>query len=222
MANITREDAAERSRLIANASYDVQLDFTGQDTFRSHTVIRFAACPARRVSSTWWRRDVRGAVLNGFVLAAPFRDRLALPFLSAENELIVDAEHEYSTSGVGIHRFVDPENDEVFLYSQFATMYACHAFACFDQPDIKGTFRFTVTAPAHWVVVSNTKAPTPRAATPDGPLTWAFEPTVPLPTYATAVCAGPYAFVEGSLQSVKGDDPRARLRPAAAHRALRR
>ena len=86
-------------------------------------------------------------------------------------------------------------------------MYACHAFACFDQPDIKGTFRFTVTAPAHWVVVSNTKAPTPRAATPDGPLTWAFEPTVPLPTYATAVCAGPYAFVEGSLQSVKGAIP---------------
>ena len=110
-------------------------------------------------------------------------------------------------SGVGIHRFVDPENDEVFLYSQFATMYACHAFACFDQPDIKGTFQFTVTAPAHWVVVSNTTAPIPHAPVPHGPLTWAFEPTVALPTYATAVCAGPYAFVEGSLQSVKGEIP---------------
>ena len=207
MANITRGDAAERSLVIASASYDIRLDFTGEDTFRSHTVIRFAAVPGEASFVDVVATRVRGAVLNGFVLAAPFGNRIGLPLLQADNELIVDAEHEYSTSGVGIHRFVDPENGEVFLYSQFATMYACHAFACFDQPDIKGTFRFTVTAPAHWVVVSNTKAPTPQAQVPDGPLTWEFEPTVPLPTYATAVCAGPYAFVEGSLRSVKGDIP---------------
>ena len=209
MANITREDAAERSRFITNASYDIRLDFTGEDTFRSHTVIRFTGVPGATTFVDVVATEVRGAVLNGEVLGAPQCDRLQLPALAAHNELIVDAEHAYSNSGVGIHRFVDPENGNVFLYSQFATMYACHAFACFDQPDIKGTFQFTVTAPATWVVVSNTKAPTASGPVdlPDAPLTWAFERTVPLPTYATAVCAGPYAFVEGTIRSVKGDIP---------------
>ena len=78
MANITREDAAERSQLIASASYEVQLDFTGQDTFRSHTVIKFAAVPGSASFVDVVATRVRGAVLNGFVLAAPFRDRVAL------------------------------------------------------------------------------------------------------------------------------------------------
>jgi aminopeptidase N len=209
VANITREDAAERARLISDTSYDISLDFTAQDTFHSHTVIRFAGMPGASTFVDVVATRVLGAVLNGVVLGVPEGDRLHLPELAAQNELIVDADHAYSNSGVGIHRFVDPENGNVFLYSQFATMYACHAFACFDQPDLKGRFQFTVTAPATWVVVSNTKVPTASGTVelPDAPLTWEFERTVPLPTYATAVCAGPYAFVEGTIRSVKGDIP---------------
>ncbi|MGC4174223.1 aminopeptidase N [Demequina sp.] len=208
MANLTREEAADRAALIASADYDVALDFTGgSDSFRSVSVIRFASVPG---AATFVDvvGDVAHAMLNDVELFAPTGGRLALPGLAAENVLVVEATHAYSTAGVGIHRFVDPENGETFLYSQFATMYACHAFACFDQPDIKGTFAFTVTAPSHWVVVSNSVAPVADGgSTSDGPLTWAFERTVPLPTYATAVCAGPYAFVEGSITSVKGEIP---------------
>lgn len=207
MANLTREEAAERSLLIASAEYDVALDFTGHgDTFRSRSEIRFASVPGSATFLDVAATRVLSATLNGVDLLAPAGDRLALPGLAADNVIVVEAEHAYSNAGVGIHKFVDPENDEVFLYSQFATMYACHAFACFDQPDIKGTFAFTVTAPAHWVVVSNAKAPAPTGDA-GGQRTWAFDRTVPLPTYATAVCAGPYAFVEGTIRSVKGDIP---------------
>jgi aminopeptidase N len=210
VANLTREEAADRSVLIASAEYDVALDFTGEgDTFRSVSTIRFASVPGAATFLDVAATRIASATLNGMTLLAPSGDRLALPGLEQDNIIVVEAEHAYSTAGVGIHRFVDPENGETFLYSQFATMYACHAFACFDQPDIKGTFEFSVTAPAHWVVVSNTKAPTPSGgeAGPDGALTWVFDRTVPLPTYATAVCAGPYAFVEGSITSVKGEVP---------------
>ncbi|MCR6711514.1 MAG: aminopeptidase N [Demequina sp.] len=207
MANIKREEAAARAALIASAEYDVTFDFTGGgDTFRSRSVVRFAGVPGEATFVDVVAAGVTSATLNGVALFDPTGGRLALPGLAADNELVVEAEFAYSNAGVGIHRFVDPENGETFLYSQFATMYASHAFACFDQPDIKGTFAFTVTAPGNWVVASNSRAPLPSGG-PDGPLTWAFDRTVPLPTYATAVCAGPYAFVEGTIQSVKGEIP---------------
>jgi len=207
VANITREEAARRATLLADAEYDVSLAFTAEgDVFRSRTAIRFAGVPGESTFVDVVATQVLAATLNGAPLAAPEHDRIALPSLEAVNELIIEADHAYSTAGVGIHRFVDPENDEVYLYSQFATMYASHAFACFDQPDIKGTFGFIVTAPAHWVVVSNTRAPEPTD-NGDGTRTWAFDRTVPLCTYATAVCAGPYAYVEGTLRSAKGEIP---------------
>jgi aminopeptidase N len=207
MANLTREEAAERSVLIASAEYDVTLDFTGAETFRSRAVIRFASVPGSATFIDVVAEQVLSARLNGVATLAPAGGRIALVGLEAQNEIVIEAEHAFSTAGVGIHRFVDPENGETFLYSQFATMYACHAFACFDQPDIKGTFQFTIVAPANWVVVSNAKAPVPSGTGAHSALTWVFDRTVPLPTYATAVCAGPYAFVEGSITSVKGEVP---------------
>ena len=58
-------------------------------------------------------------------------------------------------TGEGLHRFVDPVDGGVYLYSQFETADAKRMFACFDQPDLKARYRLTVTAPADWKVVSN-------------------------------------------------------------------
>ena len=71
----------------------------------------------------------------------------------------------YMNTGEGLHRFVDPVDDEVYLYSQFEVADSRRVFAVFEQPDLKATFAFTVTAPAHWTVVSNypqVGAPEPR------------------------------------------------------------
>ena len=78
-----------------------------------------------------------------------------LPELAEHNVLVIDADLLYTTIGQGLHRFVDPIDDEVYLYSQFETTDAKRMFACFDQPDLKATFTLHVTAPAHWKVISN-------------------------------------------------------------------
>ena len=78
--------------------------------------------------------------------------------------LIVRADCTYSHTGEGLHRFVDPADDRVYLYSQFEVPDARRVFTTFEQPDLKATFTFTVTAPAHWKVVSN--APTPEPVSP--------------------------------------------------------
>ena len=87
---------------------------------------------------------------------------IALTGLAEHNVVVVDADCRYSNTGEGLHRFVDPVDSEVYLYSQFETADAKRMFACFDQPDLKATFDVSVTAPQHWQVVSNGATATRR------------------------------------------------------------
>ena len=107
-------------------------------------------------------------------------------------------------TGEGLHRFVDPVDGEVYLYTQFEVPDSRRMFAVFEQPDLKASFRFTVTAPAHWEVVSNSPdaraGRRPRAAR----RRWAFAPTPRISSYITALVAGPYAVVRDELTSRDG------------------
>ena len=112
---------------------------------------------------------------------------IALTGLAEHNVLVVDADCRYSNTGEGLHRFVDPVDSEVYLYSQFETADAKRMFACFDQPDLKATFDISVTAPQHWQVVSNGAT----VSADDGVHTFATTPK--MSTYLVALIAGPYA-----------------------------
>jgi aminopeptidase N len=197
-----RDEAAARARLLTVQSYDVELDLTdgsgapGEGTFRTTTVVRFSCSePGAATHLDLTAPTVHEAVLNGRTLDAAAFDgnRLALSDLQSANELRVVADGAYMRSGEGLHRFVDPVDGSVYLYTQFETFDAHRMFACFDQPDLKAVFRFTVCAPEDWVVVSNggvTDRPDEGAAG-----TWTFEQTPRMSTYITALVAGPYASV---------------------------
>ncbi|MFN3865349.1 MAG: aminopeptidase N [Demequina sp.] len=207
---LTREEASDRARCIGDVAYDIRLDFTPPgDTFRSVTTVTFEAEPDTTtfldLVGTARRIEVEGRVANP--AEAHTDGRIALVDLSGPTTVTVEADCDYRSDGQGIHRFVDPESGDVYLYSQFAADDARRAFACFDQPDIKGTFAFTVTAPSAWTVVSNSPTPEPQAVShADGDANrWAFAPTVPLPCYVAAVVAGPYSWAEGTLTSAKGE-----------------
>jgi aminopeptidase N len=140
--------------------------------------------------------------------------RIALDDLAAENELTVVADAAYMNTGEGLHRFVDPVDDEVYLYSQFEVADSRRVFAVFEQPDLKATFAFTVTAPSHWTVVSNYPVVGQPVAVEggrnrnggrdEGTSTWTFEPTPRIASYITAVVAGPYHSEHGELMSSDG------------------
>jgi aminopeptidase N len=204
--NLTRIEAQERRAIVDTQSYDVALDLTvGAEIFRSRTVIRFAAAEGASTFVDLIARDVREITLNGRAIdLAAFSDsRIALDGLAAQNELIVDADCLYTNTGEGLHRFVDPVDGEVYLYSQFEVPDSRRVFAVFEQPDLKAEFRFTITAPAEWKVVSN--SPTPEPVPGDGgTATWAFEPTPRISSYITALVAGPYEQVFSELTSADG------------------
>lgn len=205
--NLTRIEAQERRAIVDTRSYDIALDLTtGPEVFRSRTVVRFAATEGASTFVDLIARDVREITLNGVALdpAEVFADsRIALTALAAENELIVDADCLYTNTGEGLHRFVDPVDGEVYLYSQFEVPDSRRVFAVFEQPDLKATFAFTVTAPAAWKVVSNSPTPDPVPAA-SGTAIWAFEPTPRISSYITAIVAGPYEATFSELTSASG------------------
>lgn len=205
--NLTRVEAQERASLVSTSSYDVVLDLTtGPETFLSTTTVRFAATEGASTFIDAITRTVHSVTLNGVELdPAQVSDgvRIQLDGLKAENELTVVADAIYTNTGEGLHRFVDPVDGEVYLYSQFEVPDSRRMFAVFEQPDLKAEFTFTVTAPAHWAVVSNSPTPEPTDAG-DGAKTWAFPATSRISSYITALIAGPYESVHSELTSRDG------------------
>ncbi len=206
--NLTREEAAVRAAMVRVDSYDVDLDLgVDEQTFRSTTVARFGCDePGASTFIDLIAPTVLEVRLNGVPLAVDqvvSEGRVALPALAAVNEVVVVAECAYMHTGEGLHRFVDPVDKEVYLYSQFEVADARRVFACFDQPDLKAVHTFTVTAPDHWVVISAQPTPEPSPVGA-GRATWRFTPTPRLSTYVTAVVAGPYHRVGGEITSRDG------------------
>lgn len=208
--NLSRDEARERGRLLDVDAYDVALDVrsaVGQGaaaaTFRSRTTIRFrCAEPGAATFADLLAPSVTSVTLNGRELdpATVFDGtRIALDGLAAENTLVVDAQCAYSRTGEGLHRFVDPEDGEVYLYTQYEPADARRVFANFEQPDLKAPFTFEVTAPEGWVVLSNGA----QEGT-DGAGTHRFARTQPISTYITAVVAGPYHYVSDSYRRTFG------------------
>ncbi|MFJ4775229.1 aminopeptidase N [Streptomyces sp. NPDC088762] len=192
--NLTQHEARERAALLSVEDYRVRIDLTGgPDTFRSATTVRFdCAEPGAATFIELAGAVVHEVLLNGEPLDTAVQGgRIALPGLAAHNELRVVADCRYSRTGEGLHRFTDPVDDRVYLYSQFATADAQRVFACFDQPDLKARLELTVDAPAGWEVASNTPGATSAEPSADA-VTWCFPVSEPLPTYAMALVAGPY------------------------------
>ncbi len=197
--NLTRTEAAERARLLTVGGYDVALDLTvGESEFSSTTVVRFACSePGATTFADLIAASVESVELNGRPLdpaAVVEGNRIRLDGLASDNELRVVTRCPYSRTGEGMHRFVDPVDDAVYLYTQFEPADAKRAFACFDQPDLKATFTFAVTTPQGWQVVSNEPAGDPEPLG-DGRAVTRFATTPRMSTYITAFVAGPYAVV---------------------------
>ncbi|MEL4318143.1 aminopeptidase N [Leifsonia sp. YIM 134122] len=195
-ANLTRTEAEERASVVRVHDYTVALDLTrGPDVFGSETHVRFDATPGASTFIEASTRVIHAIELNGVALPVELGDgtRIRLENLQAENVLRVVSDAAYTNTGEGLHRFVDPVDDAVYLYTEFAVAEANRVFAVFDQPDLKATFQFTITAPDDWQVLSNAPTPLPDAGVADGTAVWEFPAGPVISSYIAAIIAGPYA-----------------------------
>ena len=205
--NLTRTEAVERANILDVHSYHVEIDLTqGSELFGSTTRVKFSAKEGSSSFIDAITGAVHSVVLNGEVLdPTKVSDgiRIQLPSLSNDNELVVVAQGKYTNTGEGLHRFVDPVDQEVYLYTQFEVPDSRRMFAVFEQPDLKATFSFNITAPSYWKVVSNSPTPEPHELR-EGVSVWNFEPTPRISSYITALVAGPYVEVNDQLVSSSG------------------
>lgn len=212
--NLTETEAAERAALIGELSYRVELEVSDDPTaptFRSTTHLGFSC--RRPGAETFLNLTVgepgrlREVVVDGRPSAAAVEgyDGARIPLAGLpEGPVRVDvvADCAYERVGVGLHRVVDPVDQQVYLYTHFEPFDAHKVIACFDQPDLKGTFTVAVRAPVAWEVCGNGRV-LGRDEHGDGSRTWRFNATPPLPTYLMAVAAGDYRVVESEHKGVR-------------------
>ena len=178
-------------------------------TFGSTTTIRFRSNGDETFVDFRGERLLR-AELNGRPLnPSAWRDgRIRLTGLAADNVLAVEGRMAYRSDGEGLHRHVDPQDSQSYLYAMSFLDAGPWWFAGFDQPDVKAAYALDVRAPEDWTVLGNGPS---RTA---GPGRWTITPAGRLPSYLLTLVAGPYASVTGEHAGIPlGLHARASLRP---------
>lgn len=200
-ARLTRDEANDRSDLVDIASYHIELDLRDamdldQPTYPVTTTIHFSSSTTGAETFLNYLGDsVESVTLNETSLDTHLvagSARILLPELEHDNTVIIRSHSRYSHSGEGLHRFVDPVDAQVYLYSQFEPADARRVYPNMEQPDLKAAFHVTMIGPDNWTIASN-GVETERELLPDGIAKVQFAPTKPISTYLTTFLAGPYA-----------------------------
>jgi aminopeptidase N len=197
---LSKAEAELRAALIKDPDYELALTVDGEKVdFTGHETLRFTlAAPADGLTVDFSGGVIQRLLINGAAFAPPSRESgasfIELPkalLRSGENVVISDFTHPYSVDGAGLYRFKDPEDGRVYLYSNFEPYDANKMFPCFDQPDLKASYKLTVVAPSAWSVVS-TSMEEKISADADGRRTWTFGRTPKMSAYVFSMHAGPY------------------------------
>jgi aminopeptidase N len=188
VADLTQDEAIDRSRVIDVESYDVFLDLTGEPVL-SRTEVRFRWLrPDASTFAELRTQGVRGVVLDGVGLPPPEDGRLRLSRAGGADQavLVVEAEAGYSQEGRGLSRFTDPADDASYVMALCYPDCGPEVFCCFDQPDLTATFRFAVRVPDGWECVANG-----QLARREGDVC-TFTPVSGMRPYDLTFCAGPF------------------------------
>jgi len=194
---LDRDTAEARKARVSNLEYEVLIDLSSsQEEFSGDVTLRFDLADASTDLSIDFTGGTVDKVLindapvtaeyNGYFITLP-RDSLE----SGPSSVQVTYSHPYDRDGTGLHRFVDPEDGQTYLYTYLWPYYANRLLPSFDQPSLKAIFSLRVLAPEDWTVVST--SPGSVESTNNGSNSWTFAPTPKISTYLFSLHAGPYA-----------------------------
>jgi aminopeptidase N len=211
---LTMDEARDRSRQVGQVRYVLFFGVDGShDDFEGRAVISFFWRGRNGAAKPLFIDFHGGAIqslnINGAtqtteaITKAYDGSRIELPesrLVSGTNRIEIAFTHPYGNTGTGLHRFVDPEDQKVYLYSQAEPFDANRIFPCFDQPDLKATFELTVEAPENWAVIANMAER--EVTTFDQKSSWQFPPSPLFSTYLFALHAGPYEVWKADKEEI--------------------
>ncbi|WP_221933009.1 aminopeptidase N [Tessaracoccus rhinocerotis] len=209
-ANLTREETAARAEAVTLSTQQVTVDLRDCQDLRQPTYpVRSAIRLTSSQPETWidyLGDSVTAVLVDGQVRPIEFdgaRVRVRDLPVGQECEVVVEGASLYSRTGEGLHRFQDPADSLVYLYTQYEPADARRVMPCFEQPDMKARYSFSVIGPDGWQLLSN-QPEVARTGAGEAMVCVDFAETPPLSSYITCICAGPYHRVESSWTSPDG------------------
>jgi aminopeptidase N len=203
---IPRDLARQRAQQIKDVHYRLAYNLWPKaDSFVGHEVLSFVQNPVEgRPVSEWL--DFREGTISGLSVNGHFSSpqiqngHVELPgkYLQAgENKIEIDFIAPVAPAGKAITRFEDKDDGNEYLYTLFVPMDADMAFPCFDQPDLKATFKLALNMPLGWTAISNTAGEETQKEDigKSSVHRIEFAETRPISTYLFAFAAGPFQKV---------------------------
>jgi aminopeptidase N len=197
---LDRQTADSRKARVSGVEYDLYVDVhNSAERFSGEVTIRFELTdPSSDLNIDFGGGTVQRVLVNGNPIRVDYNGFfLTLPsgmLQSGANSVAVEFEHSYDEDGTGLHRFVDPEDGLIYLYTYLWPYYANRLFPSFDQPNLKAEISLIVRAPADWTVVSTGTGT--AEPSDDGSTLWRFSTTPKMSTYVFSLHAGPYNIWE--------------------------
>ena len=209
---LSESDAATRSKNISNVEYHLDLNLPGgaSDTYSGTLEATFTIETNPETFLDFTGFEITTLILNGRVIADPSWNghRLLIGtrdgLLTGVNTIRLEYINEYDHTGDGFHQFIDPEDDQEYVYSNFEPYSAHRLFPCFDQPNIKAQYKLSVECPSDWTLIGNSKTDSINDIG-GGRTRHNFEQTKLFSTYLFALVGGPYQKFESQYNSKKSN-----------------
>jgi aminopeptidase N len=192
---VSRQLAAMRSAAYSHITYDLYFDLRNHATTNGVVDISFTH-PAATDAIIDFRADreqILGVKVNGKTISN---------YRAEQEHIIIPGEQLPGPSDRIAIQFIAGEKplnrNTDFLYTLLVPDRARTLFPCFDQPDLKATYRLTLDVPRGWVALSNTSV-IARNDTADFSRI-SFADTEPLSTYLFSFVAGKFSREERTHQ----------------------
>ena len=205
--SLSDEYAGQRAQQVSNVSYKLSViveeeksDFEGV----SEITFDLAANNNNDLTIDFDKGDINAITQNGklvnFTYSKWFITVPKEELQAGRNTLKVSYKRPYATDGSGLHRFVDPENGEVYLYTDFEPYDANRLFPHFDQPSLKATYTLDVIAPKEWKVITSTRESEIEPL--DNANHWVFPTSKKFSSYIFSLHAGNYTVWEDKFEDI--------------------
>ncbi len=211
-ASLSGDYAQMRAQQVTEVIYDLSLVIDEhRDVYDGSVAINFTLNNDNNapVILDFEQGDILSVTINGqareinyqkwFISLAPEL------FQPGKNRVVINYSRPYGIDGDGFHRFVDPIDGEVYLYTNFEPYSANLLFPHFDQPDIKAVYRLDVIAPEQWQVISSTRENNIKNL--DGKKQWFFPESKKISSYVFSVHAGNYVKWQDNYEDKYGAIP---------------
>lgn len=213
-SDLTWVEAKERKARLSHVVYDLSVDLTAGAS--SDPVARYTGVlnlqfdlknAAKDLRLDFFEGDVKSMTVNGKSVALTQKKKywIVLPgatLVEGANVVHVEYSQEFSRTGEGLHRFVDPVDKKVYLYTQFEPYDANRFVPCFDQPDLRSILKLRAKAPKSWTVISS--ALETENVVKGANREWTFAPSAEIATYLFSLHAGPYSIVKDTFKRADG------------------